>query len=123
MAGVAQWISGLKNIRSGLDALNNPDLRKNIGYLDSVIEALEEYLQKEKYHNPESSADRDKIKERIRSMQNLNVKGEILEKQSGKKIGTAPAIRDCGIGKHWVRRPKKNGEPGFCRNNPIRNSK
>src|SRR5919199_3696971 len=121
MAGVARWITSLKHIRSGLDALNNLELKKCIDYLDSVITELEDYVKKEKYHKPELPADQERIKDLIRNKQKLKVKEETsggdFEK---KKLIQSQQKPDCGIGKHWVRRRKKNGDPGFCRSNPRR---
>lgn len=66
MAGVAKWINQLKDIRSGLNALNKPNFISIIGSLDRVINFLENYLKEEKYHEPASKDEQNKLKERIR---------------------------------------------------------
>ncbi len=121
MAGVAKWISQLKDIRSGLNALNKPNFSSILGSLDRIINFLENYLDEEKYHKPASKDEQDKTKERIRKK--LNGNEDRVRQNPKKKLDATLDRPDCGIGKHWVRRAKKNGEPGFCRSNPRRNSR
>jgi hypothetical protein len=106
--GVTRWINSLKNVRLGLSNLNDPQAYNYISSLDEVINFLEEYYKKEKVYKGESPTEKAKIMD------------SISERQSSKKKEMIQEIPNCAIGRHWVRRPKNNGEPGFCRNNPKR---
>lgn len=103
-------IDTLKRIRLSLIKFEDTTFQNCVMYLNMAIKSLEDYK-----NNPGQLE-----RQMPPHLAQIPVNSNTSSTKDMKSL-LNQATPYCGVGKHWVNRTLKNGEPGYCRKNPQRN--
>lgn len=94
---------------------SSQQVQESINYLNRAIAILEAYkseVNSRQFQPPKP----------LTHKYNFSERNTLSIQNNSSNYSSANNSHKCGIGRHWVRRRLKNGDSGYCRNNPKRKS-
>lgn len=106
---ITQFIEDIQEVRLALLKPEYVHLKKTVEHLENAISSLKNYKVEQGVFIPKPPPVNNS------SRTKTTQKKQIIQEPS-----LSQQITECGSGKHWVRKPLKNGALGYCRKNPQR---